>query len=81
MEGKTYFKVGRKIKAYVDFWDSGGRYDSDGWHAHTGKPSDASSLGWGPFATKEEAIAVAKKFMDAYCETPFGTMIYKITEG
>ena len=50
-------KIGRRIQAWID-------KESDGWHVHTGKPSDATCYGWGPFDTQEKAFSIAEKYMD-----------------
>ena len=69
------YKIGRKVHAYIEVSD-----DGHAWHVSTGKPSDFSCLSWGPFATKEQAEAQARKYMNNYCATPMGIMPYKVTE-
>ena len=69
------FKIGRKVKAYIDVSDDGRE-----WNVHTGKPSDWTCIGFGPYATQDQALARANEYMREYCATPFGSVPYTIKE-
>ena len=74
MTGKYLCKIGRRIQAWIEN-DTHGK-----WWVHTGKPSDWTCIGWGPFESQDKAFEVARKFMDGLCFFPVGTT-YKIVEG
>lgn len=67
-------KIGRRIQGWIEK-DAHGQ-----WWFHTGKPSDATCIGFGPMGTRDKVFDVARNYMEALCLFPSGTT-YKIVEG